>query len=297
MHPLILSLTILLGIAAGVYGQQEALHQPIIPKPQAPPPKLDPAHDPLDWVLVNWEKKMAEITSYEAKCVRINEDRVWRKKSIYEGTAKYLKTPTASLARLRLEKANRPDDFEEYIFTGTVFYRFDPEQKLIWVHDAPKVRPGQVSEFHILGYFWPWQVSEFHILDFLFGMKAAQAKQHFKLEYIAPPADDKYYYFIMITPKNDCQKEDFIRARLVVLRSNFMIAQLWYEEPNGNEITWNFSKIVSPAKLDALEFQQPTPPAGWQLRKVPKMNSQPGTWEAFFELLANPFLLRTSPPE
>jgi TIGR03009 family protein len=259
MRGLALSLTLLLALGAAVLGQQGA-PQPSA-APQAQPqqlPALNPASDPLDWVLVRWEKSMSEISSFEADCERTSEDKVWRKKTIFIGKAKYLKTPAANLASLELKMKNQPDIFEKYICTGTFLYMYDLERKQIRAKDLPKPPPGQVAENNFLA--------------FLFGMKAAQAKFRYNLKYVPPPPNDKYYYFIEIAPKNVADKADFSRARLVVLRSNFMPRQLWFEEPNGNETTWDFPRISAPANLSILEFREPTPPPGWELRREHSLN-------------------------
>ena len=44
--------------------------------------------------------------------------------------------------------------------------------------------------------------------------------------------------------------------------------QIWFEQPNGNETTWDFPKLAPNLQIDPREFAQPVPPAGWQLRKV-----------------------------
>src|SRR5262249_12120816 len=135
---------------------------------------------------------------------------------------------------------------------------YDSEHKVILVHDMPKPPPGQVADNNFLA--------------FLFGMKAAQAKQRYQLKYVPPPANDKLYYYIEIAPKDTADRPDVSRTRLVVLRSHLLPRQLWFEEPNGNEITWDFPRITAPANLSVLEFQQPTPPPGWDIRRAPKTN-------------------------
>lgn len=224
-------------------------------------PKLNPQKDALDWVLVKWEQSMTAIPSFEAQCKRTTVDKVFKATEVCLGTAKYLRSKTDSLASLELKKAGSKKILEKYVCTGTFLYQYDPALKVVRVQDMPKAPPGQVADQNFL--------------SFLFGMKAVQAKQRYQLRYIPPPKNDKWYYYVEIRPKNRQDRADFTRARLVLLRSNFMPRQLWFEQPNGSEVTWDFTNIEMPAKnLTVLEFQRPTVPPGWRMERV-RAKSQP----------------------
>ncbi len=160
------------------------------------------------------------------------------------------------MASLELKHVNRPNVYEKLICTGTFLYQYVPQLKVIRVYDMPKPPPGQVSEDNLL--------------SFLFGMKAAQAKARYNITYIPPPEGDKYYYYLDIRPKSDADKSDFTHARLVLVRYNFLPRQLWFEEPNGNEIQWDFPVLNTEAKLDSRDFSQPPLPKGWNFLRVPR---------------------------
>jgi TIGR03009 family protein len=155
------------------------------------------------------------------------------------------------MASLELTRLDRKEVFEKYIITGTFLYQFVPDKKVVLVHDLPKPPPGQVSDNNLV--------------SLIFGMKAAQAKQRYDLQY---KGYDNHYLYVEIAPKQTQDKRDFARARLVLLRSNYMPRQLWFQEPNGNEITWDFPRLTTPAKLTVLEFQRPELPPGWQFQRM-----------------------------
>lgn len=224
---------------------------------QAAPLQTPPAQasSELDMVLGGWEKAMSSLDSLVAQCTRTEINKVYQAKDIYEGSAKYLRTKQGSLASLEMKKHNRPEVFERYLCTGTYFYQFVPQQKEVRVHDMPKPKQGQVADNNFL--------------QFLFGMKAVEAKLRYEMTFVPPPANDQWYYYIDIRPRTAADKVDFTRARLVLLRSNFMPRQLWFEEPNGNEIIWDFPRITANQEISLQEFAPPQLPEGWRYVRVP----------------------------
>jgi TIGR03009 family protein len=224
--------------------------------PQPPPAGAPAARDPLDEALVRWERAMSGIASLKAQCIRTTVDKSFQTTEIYEGEAKYLKTAGVNLASLEMYKRGRKDVFEKYICTGTFLYEYKPQNKVIHVHDLPKPPPGQVSDDNFL--------------SFLFGMKAAEAKRRYQLTWVPPPANDRWYYYIDIRSREKADQADFSRARLVLSASTFLPRQLWFEQPNGNEVTWDFPQLTTGAGLRAQEFAEPRPPDGWQMIRVPR---------------------------
>lgn len=213
----------------------------------------------LDQVLAGWEKAMAGLQSLALDCERTTKDRVFPSADSFKGTAKFLKSSTpnqGSRASLELFKdvagKPSPDRFEKYIISGTFLYEFDPSNKVIRVHTLPPPKQGQVADDNLV--------------TFLFGMKAVDAKERYQLTFV--PADDKWYYYLKVEPKLAKDKAEFREARLALLQSNFLPAQVWFLHPNSNEVTWNFRNIQPNAVLKASEFEAPALPKGWQIQRV-----------------------------
>ena len=55
--------------------------------------------------------------------------------------------------------------------------------------------------------------------------------------------EDKDYIYVMVSARFPQDKADFQRGRLVLDNTTFLPRQLWFEEPNGNQITWDLPKI------------------------------------------------------
>jgi TIGR03009 family protein len=221
-------------------------------QPPAPAPGTDPK---VDEALQRWERSMSGITSLAAQCTRTKIDKSFQTTEIFEGVAKYLKDGAKNLASLEMYKRGRKEIFEKIIVSGSVVYEFAPQSKVIRVHDMPKPPPGQVAEDNFL--------------SFLFGMKASEAKRRYQLTWMPAPPNDKWYYYLDVRPREASDKADFTRARLVLTATTFLPRQLWFEEPNGNEITWDFPQVVTGAALRPQEFGQPAVPQGWQMIRVP----------------------------
>jgi len=206
----------------------------------------------LDDILASWERSMKGVTSLTATLNRTTLQKTFQATEVFEGTAKYMRP---NLAMLYMSKKNRPEIFEKYVCSGNFLYEFVPREKLLRVHELPQPKQGQVGEDNLL--------------TFLFGMKAAEAKRRYDLMVLAPPPNDKWYFYILIKPKTQRDKNDFSRARLVLHNTTFLPRQLWFEQPNGNEITWDFLKMDVKTPLARADFGPPPVPTGWKMVKIP----------------------------
>jgi TIGR03009 family protein len=224
---------------------------------QAPATPLQAQADPhLEAVLANWEKAMTGVQSLHAKCVRTKLDKTYQTTEVFSGHARYLRGAPGQTSRAALElfKNNQPQVFEKYLCSGNFLYEWSPANKVIRVHQLPPPKPGQIADDNFL--------------SFLFGMKAAEAKARYQIEYKVAP-NDKWYVYLEILPRVASDKADFTKARLALLQANYLPRQLWFLQPNGDEVTWDFPEVISPANLGPAAFAHPQLPQGWQFVQVP----------------------------
>ena len=216
-------------------------------------PALDPAHNRLDALLLRWEREMGNIKTLETQCIRTTKDKTFGDTDVFEGFAKYLKP---SMALLKLDKKGKPGVFEEYICNGRYLYEFRPLDKVIRIHELPPPKSGQLVEDSFL--------------TFLFGMRADEARRRYDLKLTK---EDENWTYIQVVPRLPADKADFQRAELVLSSKTFMPRRLWFEQPNGNEITWELPAIDSSgAHVTANDFGKPAVPTGWKMELAP----QPG---------------------
>jgi TIGR03009 family protein len=226
-------------------------------------PKADPNEAKLNEVLNAWEKAMTGVSTLAAKCNRTDVSRTFQTTEQFEGIAKYMKGQGKELSKASLELHNlkKKGVFEKYLCTGDRLYEWDGGGKVIRVHNLPQPKAGQIADDNFL--------------SFVFGMKAADARNRFNLSWIADPQhNNKYYYYFMIEPKTAADKADFTKARLTLTVDKMMPRQLWFHKPNGDEVTWDFPTVITPANIAAADFAQPQLPAGWQWQQIPR-DAQP----------------------
>jgi TIGR03009 family protein len=221
---------------------------------QQPAPPRTGTPEQLAATLAQWEREMAAVKSLSAECKRTDVNRVANNRSEVVGVVKCLKVESQGkvdkLALLQLGPKDNPNNFsEKYICTGALLYRFAPAQQTIFVH---KLRGGAADD---------------NFLDNLFQFKAESMKKRYDMTLVMP--DDPNYIYFDLRPKVDADKAEFQRARLVLYRKNFLPAQLWFEEPNGNHHTWELTKVTAndPAVKPA-EFVAPEKPKGWEIKEV-----------------------------
>lgn len=242
-------------IGSGLYAQQPPQSPPAAAPPAAVPTPPNPAR--LDALLLQWEQKMKNVDTLAAELTRTTLDKTYGKGETFTGAAKYMKP---NLAALEMLKKDNPQVYEKYLCTGTFLYEYAPQTKLLRVHELPPPRPGV-------------NVSDDNFLSFLFGMKAEEAKKRYDMRLVK---EDQYYIYIEVLPRNPADKADFQKARLILNQSNFLPRQVWFEQPNGNEITWDIPKLASgaDAKVQRSDFNAPTTaPPGWNMVKVPRQDA------------------------
>ena len=174
-----------LSLTALLMGSALALAQQPGPQPQNPQqPTLDPGNK-LDAILLSWEKAMSSISTLHAQVRQINVDKVLGSTTSFIGEAKYLKPNKASLY-MKNEDPKKQQDFERLVCNGQIAYKWEASVKEIHVHELPKPKLGQINDDNFV--------------SMLFGMKATDAKRRYNLELLPPPANDTYYYYIMVGP-------------------------------------------------------------------------------------------------
>jgi len=239
---------------------------PAIAQQAAPPASAAAASAPgeqaLDRYLLRWEQEMQRVQTLAAQLARLDKDKTFQTTQKFAGYAQYMKDGTGpstlNLAMLEMRLEGKDDVAEKYICTGTYLYQFLPAQKEIRAFELPKPRPGQVGDDTFLG--------------FMFGMKAEEARRRYEMKLAK---EDQWYIYVEIAPRFPADKADFQRARIVLNKDNFLPRQLWFEHPNGNEVTWDIPRIQSGMRLERRYFDAPQPPPGWKLVPVARTADGP----------------------
>ncbi|HEX3314305.1 MAG TPA: hypothetical protein VHR72_05400, partial [Gemmataceae bacterium] len=106
-----------------------------------------------------------------------------------------------------------------------------------------------------------------NLMALLFGMKVQNAKARYDIQL---KGEDQYYFYLEIIPKLEKDKADFAKARLTLLRTTYLPAQLWFQQANQDEVTWTLTHVDPRANhLQPRDFERPPTPTGWALKRIP----------------------------
>jgi TIGR03009 family protein len=253
MRSLYATMLILATLPAALLAQQpQGGNSPIIPTPggtQRPgatlgQPVLDP-NSHLDTYLMRWESEMKGVTSILVKdCIRTDKDKNGTK--TWRGEARYLKP---NLAALRLVQQEDPKIYELLISTGTHLHEYRPQLQTLVIHELPPAKFGAFDN---------------NLLSFLFGMSAMDAKRRYELTLtrdLSP--ENPHYIYIGIKPRYVEDKKEFVQAQLVLFSATMLPRRLWFEQPNGTEVTWDLPNMDTHIQLHVTDFAPPAAPKGW----------------------------------
>jgi TIGR03009 family protein len=221
----------------------------VVPKAAAPAPAaLDPANNRLDAILMQWEAKMKTYNAVGAEVTRTDKSKQTGFTDIHTGTAKLLRP---GYAALHLTKQGAQDRYEWFICTGTELHEYIARDKVVRIRPLPAGFLEQPDD---------------NFLAFLFGPKATTVKQRYDIKLVK---EDQWYVYLEMVPKNNDDRVDFVRGRIVLSIQTYLPRQLWFEQPNADEVIWDFPRMDPTIRLDRAQFVAPVVPAGWTVTKLP----------------------------
>jgi TIGR03009 family protein len=223
-------------------------------QPAAAPPADNAA---LDRYLLSWEKSMESINTLFAQVKRTEKDTTLDSKQVLVGKAYFKRSGKGANAvnktYLQMSLEGKEEIAEKFICTGSYAYQFLPAEKKIKYFEVPRPKLGQESDGNFL--------------TFPFRMKAEQAKKRYDLHLAK---EDKDFVYMDILPRTREDKEDFVRAQVVLSKETFLPCQLYFVSANRSETIWNVSSAQKNVVLNERIFDAPRKPDGWKL--------EPGQW-------------------
>ncbi len=180
------------------------------------------AREEMNLLLDEWEKQSKKVTSLQVVFERIDRSLKWGDQ-VYQGQA-ILKSP--DLACLEFKKAIADDagkpvyktndkgqkvldvekePFQRIVCTGKEVLQYEFDEKAIYVYPLDKEARQKALQQGPL--------------PFLFNMKAADAKQRYGMTLLDQTKDE---YTIAIVPREEIDKQSFVRAFVRLNKSNFL---------------------------------------------------------------------------
>ena len=129
----------LVAISIGICGTNAWAQQPGVPGVPPAAPGVPPAAPNLDDHLLNWEKKMADVTNFRVEISLTRTENVFKRDKKYNGVVLCMKP---NYAILRLDYAADPTkaDYEAVICNGKSLYVYNGLEKSMTEHKIPN--PG-----------------------------------------------------------------------------------------------------------------------------------------------------------
>jgi TIGR03009 family protein len=229
---------------------------PGVDKPKIAPPPEPPGSDPVDRVLREWERAAAAVETLVAHFTRIEENKTFQTKEVFEGTFRFMKP---SLGILELHKKDKPDEFEKFVFTDKALFLYNRAQKTVVSFPLPPSRPPPNGPLKgTTDYLQTMQT-------LLFGMNLDEARRRYEIKLTK---EDEWYCYLDIKPRTKADEADFSQLRVVLSKGTYLPRQFWYEQPNRDAVTWDITRIDTPVPLKREEFEQPVLPDGWTMKMM-----------------------------
>jgi TIGR03009 family protein len=217
--------------------------------PPGPKPMSEKNQKYLDAYLKVWEERMASINGLETKVIYSETED--GQKTVFTGDAALMKP---NFARLMLKEAANPTNakkWRHHVADGQYLWEFNYSSKVARVLQLPKEGVGDNTMITILS-----------------GMKAADVKKRFD---VTVDVDDstkfnENYIHFTIYPKTKEDQQEFKKAELVLWKNDkdpkyvdFLLlpARLWFQSPNGNQVTWEFKNMTIKKSFPKDEFKAP----------------------------------------
>jgi TIGR03009 family protein len=217
--------------------------------PQVPTPVPQAAQGQLDQILNSWEQVTRQVTAFEAVCNRTRTSFRFGTIEKYEGNLRLLKAePNLLYASLEMHRKEDAAVFEKLILNDRGLWAYDSTAKVINLLELPK-RVGIFDNTPIA---------------LVCGMKAIDVKNRFEINL---KGQDANYIYLEVLPRTDGDKGNFSKIRLTLIKGSYLPRQLWWQQPNQDEVMFDLPRVDSRANhLRPGDFASPQPPPpGWQI--------------------------------
>jgi TIGR03009 family protein len=211
-----------------------------------------PVAEDLDEILRGWQVAKQKLKTFDCAVERLSRDNALDVRDTYKGRLRFMKIDDKADGikfRLNLDKVGNQQVYEKFVCTGKELHVYDPSKKIV-----QKLAAGKVAPF-------------FDDQGALLGLGGEDLSKRCQLTLLRPDPPDRFYHYILVRPKNGQQVGEFTEARISLLRSNHMPAQVWLVQPNRTEVTWNLSAWKINVDIPAETFI-PEVPEGWKVVPV-----------------------------
>jgi TIGR03009 family protein len=226
----------------------------------------------VDWLLQQWEKRGAEVETFECRFTRFEYDGVFdtgeKARFVDQGEIKYA-APDKGMFRVFQPRGAAELREEHWICDGKSVFQYDFEKRQLVEHQLPPEMQGNA-------------ISD-GPLPFLFGAKAEQIKRRYFVQ-ITNYDQERGQVELEAWPRFQAEAASFQRVKLILTLSSMQPFAMQIVSPNGDSRTsYQFQNIKVDAKnpLDPLgifedNWLYPRLPSGWTKFVEPAPTVQAG---------------------
>jgi TIGR03009 family protein len=199
----------------GAPGQGQA----VVPRGAAPRGIIDAraAMAKMDQLLGLWEEQSSKIETLDAKFIREDMSRAWDAQEKYHGRA-ILKSPDYAFLDFQKVVGDKLVPYEQIRCTGRDVYHYRSANNQIFIYPMPaQQRERALQEGP---------------LPFLFNMRAEEAKKRYDMILYDETLTS---YVILIAPREQIDREAFIRADVILDKQRFLPDAIKLYAPNGQD--------------------------------------------------------------
>jgi len=215
----------------------------------APKPMSEKNQKYLDAYLKVWEERVTGITGLETKVILT--ETADGQKTVLTGDAAIMKPNLAKMFLKEQTDPSNPKKWRHMVADGKYLWEYQYQTKVARVLQLPKEGIGDSPAMALL-----------------FGMKAADAKKRFdfSIDVDDDARHNENYLHITIYPKLKEDAQEFKKAELVLWKNAkdqkwadvwMLPARLWFQHPNGEQVTWDFRNMVTKKSFPKDEFKAP----------------------------------------
>jgi TIGR03009 family protein len=204
----------------------------------------------LDQVLLAWERRSANVKTFECSFTRWEYDPVFgdatKPRFVDQGQIKYA-APDRGMFKIEGERA------EHWICDGKAVFQYDREKKQVIEHKLPPSLQGK-------------DITD-GPLPFLFGAKADKLKQRYFLKIITPNEVKNTQVWLEAYPRFQQDAANFLRAELILTLKDMTPFGMQIFAPNEkNRTAYHFHDIVvnDPLRFFKVDPFRASTPFGWK---------------------------------
>jgi hypothetical protein len=180
--------------------------------------------------------------------------------------------PNAGKSSVKTKPRAEPDTPKSSPNAGTSTTKSKPDDDPGSAKPRPdaETRTAKLKSDQPSGWWSGWRDLSRKTLEtlVLYGL-TEELRAHFDVQFSHtaehPNGEDKYYVYLLLTPKTDQYRLDAQRAELVLRKDMKLPRRLWIEPTTRSQVIYDVLSIDTNVKLRPEDFDAPEVPPGWKM--------------------------------